>query len=254
MGFRPMIIAAALFAVSTVSADVTDEQTFSYDLEDGGRVSVENINGSVTVTGGSGNTVEIIAIKKGKDQARLDEIEIIIDHSADAIRIETKYPDKHVRGWFSWGDSDRGSVSYTISVPANANLESIESVNGNLKISGVDGVVKASTVNGGIKASGLSANANIETVNGSVDASFASLEGHQKANCESVNGKVVVNLPSNADASVSAETINGGIDGSDFGLKTNKGFVGRDLKGDIGAGSARLALSTVNGAIKIRAD
>ena len=64
----------------------------------------------------------------------------------------------------------------------------------------------------------------------------------------------MVNLPTDANTSVSAETINGGIDGSDFGLKTSKGFIGRDLEGDIGDGSARLALSTVNGAIKIRSN
>jgi DUF4097 and DUF4098 domain-containing protein YvlB len=208
----------------------------------------------VTVIGGSGNEVEIVAVKKGKKQEQLDEIKIIIDHSDDAIRIETEFPDKGVKGWFSWGDDDKGSVSYTITVPSSANLESVESVNGSLEISGVSGVVKASTVNGGIKASDLSANAKIETVNGSVAASFASFEGQQKASCESVNGRLLVNLPANADTSVSAETINGGIDGSDFGLVASKGFVGRDLEGEIGDGSARLALSTVNGAIKIRSN
>jgi len=254
MKFPSIALAAALMASASVSADVTEEQTFSYQLNDGGRVSIENVNGSVTVIGGRGNDVEIVAVKKGKKQELLDEIQIIIDHSDDAIRIETEFPDKGVKGWFSWGEGDRGSVSYTVTVPSSANLESVESVNGNLEISGVYGVVKASTVNGGIKASGLSANAKIETVNGSVAASFVSLGGQQKASCESVNGRLVVNLPSDADASVSAETINGGIDGSDFGLETNKGFIGRDLDGDIGDGSARLALSTVNGAIKINSN
>ena len=251
MNFRQIVLTAAFLAVSSVSADVTEEQTFSYELSDGGRLSVDNVNGNVTVTGGKDDYVEIVAIKKAKSQEQLDEIEIIIDNSADAIRIETEFPDKGVRGWFS---GDKGSVSYVITVPSGTNLESIESVNGDVEISGVYGVVKASTVNGGINASDLSDNARIETVNGSVSASFASLSGHQKANCESVNGRVIVNLPPDADASVTAETINGGIDGSDFGLKTNKGFVGRDLEGDIGEGSARLALSTVNGGIKIRQD
>jgi len=254
MGFRPFVLSAALLAASGVSADVTEEQTFNYVLADGGRLSVENINGNVTVIGGSGNTVEIIAVKKAGKQEYLDDMEIIIDHSEDAIRIETVHPDKGVRRWFKWGDNHKGSVSYTITVPSSANLESIESVNGNLHISGVSGVVKASTVNGKIVASDLSANADIETVNGSVNASFAHLGGQQKAHCESVNGKLVINLPSDADTSVTAETINGGIDASDFGLKANKGFIGRDLHGDIGNGSARLALSTVNGAIKIRSN
>ena len=254
MGFRPLVLSAALLAASGVSADVTEELTFNYVLADDGRVSVENINGNVTVIGRAGNTVEIVAIKKAGKQEYLDDIEIVIDHSEDAIRIETVHPDKGVRSWFTWGDNNSGSVSYTITVPSSANLESVESINGNLEISGVFGVVKASTVNGKITASDLSANTDIETVNGSVNASFASLGGQQKAQCESVNGRLVINLPSDANASVTAETINGGIDGSDFGLKANKGFVGRDLEGDIGDGSARLALSTVNGAIKIRSN
>lgn len=251
MGFRSLFLSAALLAASGVSADVTEEHVFDYHLDDGGRLSVDNVNGNVTVVGGSGNSVEIVAVKKGKNQEALDAIEIVIDSSSDAIRIETEFPDKGVKGWFSWGD-DKGSVSYTIMVPESANLESIESVNGALEISGVNGVVKASTVNGSIKASDLANNAKIETVNGSVNASFASLSGASKAACESVNGRITVSLPDGTNATVKAETINGGIDGGDFGLKTNKGFVGRDLEGDIGNGSARLSLSTVNGGIKIK--
>lgn len=254
MGFRPFVLSAALLTASGLSADVTEELTFKFELADDGRVSVENINGNVTVIGGPGNTVEIVAIKKAGKQEYLDDMEIIIDHSEDTIRIETVHPDTGVGGWFNWGNNHSGSVNYTITVPSSVNLESIESVNGNLEISGVSGVVKASTVNGKITASDLSANTSIETVNGSVIASFASLSGQQKASCESVNGKLTINLPHDANATVTAETINGGIDGSDFGLKVNKGFVGRDLEGDIGDGSARLALSTINGAIKIRSN
>ncbi len=53
---------------------------------------------------------------------------------------------------------------------------------------------------------------------------------------------------------VSADTLNGGINASDFGLKVEKGFVGSDLNGKIGGGSARLNIDTVNGAIKIRSN
>ncbi len=254
MGLRSGFFAVTLLVAGSLSADVTEEQTFSYSLDDGGRISVDNVNGNVTVVGGSGNEVEIIATKKGEDQETLDRIEIVIDHSSDAIRIETEYPDEGASGWFNFSGDSKGSVSYTISVPASANLESIESVNGGIEIKGVDGVVKASTVNGSIKAEALRGNTRIETVNGSVTASFASFSGQQKAVCESVNGRLTINLPSDADASVSAETISGGIDGSDFGLETEKGFIGRELEGDIGNGSARLALSTVNGGIKIRSD
>lgn len=247
---RVWIAPVALFAANLALADFTEEQHFSFELNAGGRISIENINGGIDITGGTGNAVEITVVKRAGSQKYLDGIEVIVDARDDLIRIETKHPEN--KGWFNWGGDSSGSVHYTLSVPANANLDTIESVNGDIEIRGVYGLVKAETVNGSIEARDLSANAGLETVNGSVEAVFTSLTGAQKVECESVNGRVTLVLPDNADASISAETVNGGIDGDDFGLKTNKGFVGRDLDGEVGDGSARVSLSTVNGGIKIR--
>ncbi|HET6593007.1 MAG TPA: DUF4097 family beta strand repeat-containing protein [Xanthomonadales bacterium] len=251
MNIRLLVLGVSLVSLAAV-ADVTRQEEFSFELADGGRISLENVNGDVTVKGGDGSQVEIVALKKAGKQEYLDGIEIRIDHSVDAIRIETRHPDKGISSWFDWGSDSSGSVTYTLSVPASANLDAVETVNGDLSIAGVTGVVKASTVNGDVKAKDLSADARVETVNGEVDITFASFTGNQKADCESVNGRLVVNLPADASASVNAETINGGIDGSDFGLKTNKGFVGQDMSGAIGEGSGRLSLSTVNGSIKVK--
>jgi DUF4097 and DUF4098 domain-containing protein YvlB len=66
-----------------------------------------------------------------------------------------------------------------------------------------------------------------------------------------VNGKITLVLPANASARVEAETVNGSINADDFGLEPEKGFVGRDLSGEIGGGDARISLDTVNGSIKI---
>ncbi len=55
-----------------------------------------------------------------------------------------------------------------------------------------------------------------------------------------------------ASARVVAETVNGSIDADDFGLEVEKGFVGRDLDGEIGGGDARISLDTVNGSIRIK--
>lgn len=236
-------------------ADVSEELTWSYELQAGGRITLENINGDIELTGGAVDRVEITAVKRADSQEYLDQIQIEIEHSPDAIRIETKHPDSGgLRRLFSWGDHGSGSVHFVLSVPASANLDGIESINGDVAIAGVDGIVKAGTVNGEVRVEGIAADAEVETVNGSVNAGFRRLEGQQKASCESVNGKVVVSVPEGASVSVTAETINGGIDGSDFGLKADKGFVGRDLNGEIGNGSARLSLSTVNGSIKLRKD
>ena len=251
MLLRTMILAIALVASGNLSAKVTKEESYSFPLNDGGRLSVSNVNGSVTVTGGSGDTVEIIAIKKADNQKTLDGIEVEITHTADSIVIETDLPNSD--SWYSWGGNG-GSVTYEIMVPAATNLDSVETVNGDVEVSGVSGEVEAESVNGDLDLSDLASNASFSTVNGSIEASFSRLEGQQKVKAETVNGRVTIRVPKNADVDVSADTLNGSINARDFGLETDKGFVGSDLNGSIGSGSARLNVDTVNGSIKIRSN
>ncbi len=253
MNNKAMAGIVALFLAGSALADVTSEERFSFTLARDGRVSVDNINGDVTVTGGDGDVVEVVARKKADDQDTLDGIEILIEERPDLVRIETKHPES--KGWFGFGGGSNGAqVTYTLSVPSWAHLDSIESVNGTVRISGVYGKVKAETVNGGIEVEDASADVDLETVNGSIEARFTALTGDQDVEAESVNGKITLYLPESIDASVSAETVNGGIDADDYGLKADKGFVGHDLRGDVGDGSASVKLSTVNGAIKLRRD
>jgi DUF4097 and DUF4098 domain-containing protein YvlB len=73
----------------------------------------------------------------------------------------------------------------------------------------------------------------------------------QRVTADAVNGKIVLLVPSDTSARVSAETVNGSINADDFGLEPEKGFVGRDLSGEIGGGDARISLDTVNGSIRI---
>ncbi len=90
------------------------------------------------------------------------------------------------------------------------------------------------------------------TVNGGIEAAFDKLEGNQSVKAETVNGRVTLVLPEDADCELNADTLNGGINAKDFGLKADKGFVGSDLNGKIGSGSARVNIDTVNGGIKIK--
>lgn len=251
MQFRSLVLAATLLGSMSLLASVTLEETFTFTLEDGGRFSLSNVNGSVTVTGVSGNQVEIVATKKADNQGDLDEIEIKITDSAREIVVETEIGNSSK--WFSFGNNS-GEVRYEVTVPAATMLDSIDTVNGGVAISGVSGEVVAESVNGDIDARDLVSDATLGTVNGGIEASFSKLEGRQDVKAETVNGRVTIYLPGDADVRISADTLNGSINARDFKLETNKGFVGSDLNGAIGAGSARLNVDTVNGSIKIRSN
>jgi DUF4097 and DUF4098 domain-containing protein YvlB len=251
MFIRTVILSVALVFSLSANAEVTKEETFSFKISDSGSFSLSNVNGDVTVTGGDGNTIEVVATKKAGSQKQLDGIEIKISESADSVEIETDLPSSE--GWFKWGN-DGAEVTYEVTVPSGISLDSIETVNGEVEIRGVSGDVNASTVNGEINLEDLAADVEMDTVNGTINASFAKLEGQQKVKASTVNGRMTLNLPADADVDVNADTLNGNISADDFDLEVDKGFVGSDLNGKIGSGSASLNLDTVNGSIKIRKD
>lgn len=232
-------------------ADVKETEELTYEVNPGARISLENINGDIRVTGGAGDSVKVVAHKKAGEQKYLDELKIVVEADKDYIRIETRHPKKE-GGWFNWGGDSSGSVSYELSVPADVALDTVETVNGDVTIRAVTGAVKSGTVNGSLDVADLAGDVNLETVNGSISAVFSALGGDQRVDAETVNGKIVLMLPADASARVTAETVNGSIDADDFGLEPEKGFVGRDLSGQIGSGEARISLDTVNGSIGLR--
>ena len=240
----------SLFLTSLVVADVKETEEFTFVINSGGRISLENINGDIRITGDEGDTVTIVARKQAGKQEYMDELKIVVDADSDYIRIETRHP-SNLTSWFNWGNNHSGSVSYELTVPTGVNLDKISTVNGDIEIRSMSGKVKAETVNGDLVATGLVSDVDLETVNGGVNAEFDTLAGSQRVSVEAVNGRIVLALPADTSARVHAETVNGSIDVDDFGLKTDKGFIGHECDGQIGNGDARISLDTVNGSIRI---
>jgi hypothetical protein len=248
-GLLTSLIVLALSAPAL--ADVSKTEEMHFDINPGARVSLENVNGDIDITGDSEDGVHVVAHKKAGTQEYMDGMEIAVDATGDYLRIETRHP-KGDGSWFSWAKDSSGSISYELSVPPDVSLDEVVTVNGDVTVRSVAGKVKVNTVNGSIDADGLSSLVNLETVNGSITADFETLGGDQRVSVEAVNGKIVLNLPADASARIDAETVNGSIDAEDFGLEPEKGFVGRDLNGDIGGGDARISLDTVNGSIRVK--
>ena len=249
---NPIVLVLSLaFATSPALADVTATREYDFTLAEGGRISLDNVNGDIDIEGVAGDHVHVLAKLKADSQEYLDALNIEVESSDDLVRIETHHP-KSGNRWFNNGGDSGGSVSYELKVPSGSRLDSIETVNGDIHITGVKGPVSVETVNGKMILSGLADDAKMDTVNGAIDARFDVLGGAQRVKAETVNGRVVLQLPADTSAEVHAETLNGGIDADDFGLKPDKGFVGRDLDGSIGDGQARLHVDTVNGSVTIR--
>ncbi len=234
--------------------EIREEFRQTYPISATGRISVENLNGAVRINVSDQNEVQVLAVKRAYRPERLAEARIEIRATAESIRIKTEYPNRSQ----SFTSDERGRINnpavvdYTLTVPRQARLESIELVNGEIRIEGAEGDVRASSINGPVRVRGLKGEAKLSTVNGPLEASFVQLNDTKPISLNSVNGSVVLVIPSNANAVVRASTVHGAIK-NDFGLRVQHGnYVGHELYGQLGSGGPQVRLGNVNGSITIK--
>lgn len=241
----PALVIAS--ASGLVSADITDTIDKSYDFDANGRISLSNVNGDVTIAACDCNQVRLVATITASDQETRDRISVKIKSSNSKLSVKTKYENND-----DYKNNGHSKVVYQLSVPNEVSLDSISLVNGDLKIERVTGELDVELVNGDLKSDGMTSNTDVSLVNGDMNLTFANLSNAKKIKLESVNGAIVVRLPSDANVDVSAETVSGNIS-NDFGLNVNKGkYVGSDMHGQLGDGSVSLSMDNVNGKIRLK--
>ena len=221
----------------------------TYSLAADGRLMLDNVNGEIRITTWDRAEVKMEAVKKADSQEHLDAVQIEVESNADRLQIKTRYP--NTKPGEPREQNPSASVDYTLTVPRQARLEKVATVNGSVTIDGVRGDVAASTVNGPLTVKGLAGEARLSSVNGTVESSFDKLEGVKSVSLKTVNGKVVLTLPPDADADISVKTIGGSISADD-GLAVRKGRVGQEWNSILGKGGTPIKVKTVNGGIQIR--
>lgn len=240
-----------LSAVEQVQAgDETEKFERSYPLNANGRVSISNVNGSIVMEAWDRNEVKLEYTKVADSRERLADVEIQIESRPDFLSVQTDYG-RGDGGGQRWKNGGKLSVEFRLMVPKGAVLNEVETVNGSVTVSDFVNQTAISAVNGSVNATNIRGTAKLSTVNGEVKADFDRLETGSKISLETVNGTVKLTLPSDANATVRAESLNGNIT-NDFGLTVRKGkYVGRDLHGKLGNGDVQIRLESVNGGLSI---
>jgi DUF4097 and DUF4098 domain-containing protein YvlB len=244
-----LLLAVAQGHATEKTGQFTEEFHQTYPLAAGGRVELDNINGAVHITAWDRNEVKVDAVKYAGRKERLDEAKILVEAGKDYVSIRTKYRDHDLTFNDHDGDNPAG-VEYTLTVPRTAQLDEIKLINGALDVQGLSGEVNASCINGRLTARGLEGRVKLSTINNRVDAQFDRL-GDFPIELSSVNGGVLLTLPSDSKAELEASTVMGGIS-NDFGLRVrDHRYVGHDLHGELAGGGTHIRLSNVNGKIEI---
>jgi DUF4097 and DUF4098 domain-containing protein YvlB len=191
---------------------------FSFPLSDGGSLRLENMNGSVEISGWDKNTVDIDGTKYASTDYRLKEMKVNIDPSPNSISIRTVPPLGHL------GNS---GARFVIHVPRHTDLSQIISSNGSIRVEDVEGTSVLRTSNGSVHATGTAGSLEVQTSNGAVevsdtkgDTSLRTSNGSIKANgirkgrfsATTTNGSITAHLQEADSSPVQLQSSNGHIE------------------------------------------
>jgi len=247
MKLRKMIVPAmvlvwALAVAAVPGWAISKEFNQSYPLQPGGTFDLQNVNGTVEVQGWDKDVVEVHAVKTAKlKESDLERVSIDVNANASGVSIATRYPQN---------EGVEVAVEYTIHVPHGAKLEHLGTVNGTLRIAGVDEVDDLRTVNGNIEVFGADSTVHAHTTNGNVRLELSHVLGVGGTLAETTNGSVVLALPANSQADLEARCLNGNFL-SELPVEMQSSLKPRELHGKLGRGGVPIKLHTVNGGIRL---
>ncbi len=232
--------------------DETERFEQTYQFSPNGQIEVSNVNGSITIETWDNPQIKFEAVKIADSRERLANLDIKINAGQDSFQVEADYGNWKNNDGIRWDKNSKLMVNFRLTVPKTAVLDEIETVNGSVSITNSTNFTKASAVNGSVKGVNLRGNADLSTVNGTVEADFDQLQAGSMISLSTVNGRANLIIPSDVNATVRAESVNGEIT-NDFGLPVRKGkYVGRDMYGKIGSGEAKIKLESVNGGLSVK--
>jgi len=144
-----------------------------------------------------------------------------------------------------------GDIIYTATRADAGHRAHLETVSGDIELTGASGRVKMETVSGRARASGVEIQEfEAGTVSGNVEL-VAKLGKHGRVQMETMSGNIRAELPASVSARIEAETFSGTIR-SDFGTVERPEFgPGSSLEATVGDGDAQVSTKSFSGNVDI---
>ncbi len=221
--------------VVTLGSETTFTKTFT--LDDDARVSLRNVNGSITVTAWDQPTAAVSVIKRGGSSDRSPQVFFTNGGGNLAIRTAQGRANQDVR--------------FEVKLPRELGRVELSSVNGVIRISDINAEILTDSTNGAIELTNVVGASKVHTTNGYIKAGLLQASD-RSMEFESTNGSIDLTVPPGFEADLDASTIHGSINIDEtLGVQVEKGIVGQRAKGEIGRGGERLRLATTNGNVKL---
>jgi DUF4097 and DUF4098 domain-containing protein YvlB len=239
------LIALGCIALSPAAyADVTEQIDKTVTLAPGSNVRISGINGRVQAETWDGDRAEIHITIRASDREAMERRPIVIENTSNSLTIRT-IKDSEGGRW------ERGSVRHEVLVklPRQINLD-VSGVNGPVNVGEITGSIGVSGVNGSVDVVQAGTASRLSGINGRTAISIARL-GETGLNVSGINGGVEIGLPANINADVDVSGCNGAVR-SDLPISVLGELRRGQLKGTLGAGGSRIAVSGVNGGVTLK--
>ena len=249
------------------------------------RVVIHNANGSVRVGTWERSAVRVVARSSGRVPIRIEPgaatVVIHTDHPRQraTVAYEVTVPagaDVEVHGQNApvtvtgaGGGVEVHTLNGGVTVRGGRGRVELHSVNGAVEVTGTRGDLEVHTVNHGAVVRDVVGDVSVTSVNGAVVLEAIDSRRVEATNVQggvrysgtvhgdgvyrfsSHNGGVVMALPESASAHVTVSTFNGTLV-VDFPVTLDEGPGGKRFDFTLGAGDARIELTSFNGRIELR--
>ncbi len=243
------------------------------DLSKPKDLQVDNIFGSIVVTGYNGTEVRLIAHKmiKARTEGRIEKAqkEVMLDITQEEnvidIYVDGPFRCRHSHEPESMHDPGyRVHYDFEIKVPRKTNVFLQTVTDGDIRVDNVEGEFEVRNVNGAITMNALSGSGRAHTVNGEVKVVF-SRNPASDCSFKTINGDIEVAFLENLSADFQLKTFNGDAY-SDFGVsylptvssssvkRKNGKYVYKSNRSTgvrVGSGGPEIKMDTLNGDILI---
>ena len=183
------------------------------------QIVVDNINGSIEVTGYDGTEIQLVAhrVSYGNSAEKLlqakTRITLDIREEPGKVTLYVNTPWRCEEGGSYRRREDYGfdaDFDFELKVPFKTDF-SLRTVNkGEITVKNLEGSFEVSNVNGAIAMSGIAGDGLASTVNGEVEVSFTRVPG-SRCGFRTVNGSIEVGFPSGLSADLNMKTFNGEV-------------------------------------------
>jgi hypothetical protein len=203
------IITLMTFAgLSAVAADETATTIKFSDPSKPGTLKVNLGRGELRVQGAEASEVTVKSEAKAMtSKPRKDGMRVLSAASSFALsekdNVVTLDAASH-----DWG---KGSGDFRLTVPRNTSIVVQNGWGGDVTCSGIAGDIEINNMHGEIKLDDVSGGVVVGTMNGEIRASIRELHDGKPLSFTSMNGEVVLRLPTTAKANVRLRTQNGSV-------------------------------------------